>query len=243
MKSKTTLILCAALLSAAIAVTAMTASTLAQTRTVGVQEDEWYKYGNITVNWESENPEATPPDYLVEMNETEWWNMTITDITDTNVTIDWVAHLTNGTDVPGTDYIDIETGNSNESMFMIISKGLEEGDSVYEGEYTEWLINETIPRTYPDGARHTNHINITEDEGNAMNLYWDNETGVIVEWTESSFTGGDFPTSWNMTFILIDSSVWVVPEFNAPATILAALTATTAAAVIGKRKPGKKQAL
>jgi hypothetical protein len=243
MKSKTTLILCAALLSAAIAATAMTASTLAQTRTEGVQEGEWYKYGNITVNWESENPEATPPDYLVEMNETEWWNMTITDITDTNVTIDWVAHLTNGTDITGTDYIDIETGNSTESMFMIISQGLEEGDSIYEGEYTEWLINETIPRTYPDGDRYTNHINITEDEDNAMNLYWDNQTGVMVEWTESSYIGGDFPTSWNMTFIIIDSSVWVVPEFNAPATILAAFTATTAATVIGKRKLGKKQAL
>lgn len=243
MKTKTTLILCAALLSAAIAATAMTASTLAQTRTVGVQEGEWYKYGNITVNWESENPEATPSDDLVLMNATEWWNTTVTHVTETMVNFSYVQHFTNGTEITGEDYVDIESGNSTESMFMIISKGLEEGDSVYEGEYTEWLINETIPRTYPDGDRYTNHINITEDADNAMNLYWDNETGVIVEWIESSFIGGDFPTSWNMTFIIIDSSVWVVPEFNASAAILATLTATTAAAVIGKRKLGKKQAL
>ena len=132
---------------------------------------------------------------------------------------------------------------------MIISADLNENDAIYtSGYYSDWLINETITRTYPDGVRETNHINITYamnytippdievDYFYSINLY-DRATGIIVENNfEIINQTGEYLTAWSLDLKITESSVWVIPEFSTWLAWLAAIGMATIAVILGKRK-------
>lgn len=69
---------------------AMVVTSSAQPRIVGVNVGDWFKYGDITVTWSSNDPNATfpPPGYegWEELNETEWMLISVEDIFSTNIT-------------------------------------------------------------------------------------------------------------------------------------------------------------
>lgn len=126
--------------------------------------------------------------------------MSVTSIVGTNITVQTKEHFINGTERIRLGFIDIDTGeSSNETAettditFMIISANLNVNDTIYtSGDFSTWKLNETIVRTYPDGERSTNHLNMTVeysvifnqteiDYYHSMNWYWDRSTGIIVE--------------------------------------------------------------
>lgn len=219
----------------------------AQTRIVGVSEGNWFKYGEITVNWSSNDPNATfpPPGYegWEELNETEWMLMTVADVYGTNITIQTVQRFKNGTEKTESGDIDI-TGDGNMTIWAI-SANLDAGDTVYASEaYSEWRINETIVRTYPDSVRDTNHLNMTVEQSetdyyyyNSMSFYWDKPTGIIVEiyydWINQT---GEYLTTWSMLFRITESNVWVVPEFPTWTSILLVFIVITTAIGLYKRR-------
>jgi hypothetical protein len=242
------------LLLSAIIITA-----LAQARIVGVTEGEWYKHSEITVEWNTNDTSATfPPsgwEWIEEWNQTEWMTSNVATITSTNITALITQHFKNDTEKTRIGWIDIDTGNSsqltNETMdmaFMYISANLEENNTIYTtGYYSNWKINETITRIYPDGTRNTNHINITYgySYSNAitfyyyysMNYYWDRNTGILVEWTiQSTNHTNQYLTTWSVTSKITESNIWTVPEFPVELSTLLALMALTTTVIIYKRK-------
>jgi len=194
---------------------AMVVTSSAQPRIVGVSEGDWFKYGEITVSWSSNDPNATVPDHLNESNETEWLYGVVADVYGTNITIQTVAHYRNGTEKTESGYVDIDTGDGNMTIWAI-SANLEANDTVYTSvDYSTWRINETIVRTYPDGVRDTNHLNMTVEQSetdyyyyNSMRFYWDKPTGIIVEvyydWINQT---GDYLTTWSMLFRITESNI------------------------------------
>lgn len=236
------LFLCALLLLAA------TAS--AATRVPGVAPTDWFMYADVFFNWYSNDPNATIPWYLRDFNETQWLMVTITDVQGTNVTAHQVQHFKNGTDKQSDGYIDVDTGNGVNLTQWIIAADLNPNDTLYTtGWYANWKINETIPRTYPDGPRQTNHINITMSGsiGNAtirfsQNLYWDRPAGVMTEGSFDYLNQTEvYLTTMSYGLRITDSNVWTIPEFPTWTPILILLVTITSAAAIHKQKLRKKQ--
>jgi hypothetical protein len=235
------------------------ALALAQPRTVGVFEGEWFRHGEISVNWESNDTSASFPPYgwewLEEWNETEWMTVTVESISGTNITSEVTQHFNNGSDKIRPGWIAIDSGNSsdytNDTMdmtFMLISANLDENDTLYtSGDFSSWTINETITRNYPDTIRETNHLNLTWEYSysnfisvyyyHSMNYYWDRSTGILVEWSMQVINHtGQYLTNWSIFSRITDSSVWVIPEFHHAVSLLFGIIITTAVVISVKRK-------
>lgn len=217
---------------------ALVTKASAQTRTVGVSVGNSFKYG-FTVSWSSNDPSATPPSNLKNVNETQWMQVAVTAVSGTNITGKLTDHFKNGTEIASDGWINIDTGDSVNLTTWFISANLAAGDLMYTlSPYNTSAINETITRTYPNGARDTDHVNSTGVSTSffanlsiATNLYWDKSTGVLVELsTGESNQTGTYTTTWSEDVQITDSNVWTVPEFptwTTPLIMLIALTSTT----------------
>ena len=233
---------------------------LIKPRTVGVNIGDWFKYGDITVNWSSNDPNATfpPPgwEWLETMNDTEWMLLSVVSGTvDTYIGLQATEHFKNDTERIRSGFITIDTGNSsqttNETLdmtFMVISADLDANDTIYTLQYSTYRINETIVRTYPDGVRDTNHLNMTWEYSwtineteyyfyQTLNFYWDRSTGIFVEeYFEGINQTGMYLTTWSCLARITESNVWVVPEFPTWTSILLILVVLTVAIAIFKRR-------
>lgn len=231
--------------------------TVAQERTVGVAEGDWFTY-ELDAIWNSTDPDTPfpPLDYgdWEIMNGTEWVKMTITGVSGTNISFQYLTHYKNGTEEIGYGYIDVDTGEEADGALTVISANLGVNDSIYaSGDYSTWAINETVTRTYPDGVRETNHINMTYEFSwttnelhyrlyQSINLYWDKETGILAEDSfEITNQTGPYLTTWAVTSRITDSSAGVIPEFPAGSSMLAIAVIVTVIAISIERRLIKNQ--
>lgn len=223
-------------------------------RTVGVNVGDWFKYEEIDVTWSSNDPNASKAWYGMDLemyNQTEWVRVEVTEVSGTNVTIQTVSHFKNDTEEIGSGWIDVDTGDGVNATSTFISANLNEGDAIYTaGNYSNWFINETITREYPDSTRETNHINITIGPYNytmppdteiyylySMNFYWDRTTGVMVEDRfEVVNQTGQYLTTWSMSFKITEANTWVVPEFPSFLILPLFMLATLLVTIIHRKK-------
>ena len=230
----------------------------AQDRIVGVSVGDWFKYGDFTVSWCSNDPWylTFPPairEYLKEMNETEWMLMSVQNISwDKWVFLEIVKHFKDGTERTENGSINIETGTGIMNG-RIVSANLNVNDTIYTGSpFSTWKIDETIVRTYPDGERETNHLNMTRkmeiirhmDDSmingtlcEFINYYWDRSTGILVEHSyEEVEQVGEYLTTLSMSYRITESNVWTVPEFPTWTSMLLIFIVLTVAITIYKRR-------
>jgi hypothetical protein len=216
---------------------ALVVAASAQTRTVGVSVGNKFRY-SVTVNWSSNDPSSKPSSYLVDANNTQWLEVTITAISGTNITGQTTKHYKNGTEITMGGWVDVNTGGGENITSVIISANLAAGDSVYPS--SPYNINETVPRTYLSGVRDTNHLNTTYSSGTQSypsNLYWDKSTGVGVEQLqEATNKTGTYTTTASLDTQIISSDVWNVPEFPTWTPTLLILIALTSAIIVIARQ-------
>jgi hypothetical protein len=226
---------------------ALVVATSAQTRTIGVGVGNTFTYG-VTVSWSSNDTTATPPSYLVDANNTQWAELTITAISGTNVTGQTTVLYKNTTQITSGGWADVNTGSGENLTVLIISANLAKGDSIYNSsQYNTETINETVSRTYLSGPRDTNHINVSTLSGTqsmTTDYYWDKSTGVAVELLRG-FTNqtGAYTTTWSEDLQITNSNVWTVPEFPTWTSALLILIAVTSATIIIARKRQPKRPL
>jgi hypothetical protein len=233
-------------LTATFLLLALVAEASAQTRTAGVSAGNTFTY-SPTVSWSSNDPTATPPSTLVVLNNTQWVQLSITAISGTNVTVQMTVHYKSGTENTTGGWVDVNSGAGENITAYVISANLAAGDSVYTSSpyNTTWIINETVPRTYSGVERETNHWNTTSSGGGQsypINLYWDKQTGVLVEMLlETTNQTGAYTTTASEDLQITSSNVWTVPEFPTwtPA-LLTLIAATSAATVIARQRQPKR---
>ena len=240
------------------------ACVIAENRVAGVALGDWFRYGDfeafLNTNDPSPSPQFTYPSslkFLNEANETEWIVMSVENISYMHpfpyvaVFLSKTKHFRNGTDIIESGFVDIYAGLGN-MTFQIISANLSVDDSVYAEIYSDHRIDKTVNRTYPSGVRETNHIctvresNVTkflnsESVNGTFNetqdYYWDKATGVLVEYSYySSEEVGNWSSSWLMSYTLIESSTWVVPEYPTFLVVLAVSIAVTVSLPLHKRR-------
>lgn len=221
---------------------ALVVAASAQTRTVGVFVGNNFSY-NATVFWRSNDTSATPPSDLVEANNTQWLNFTVTDISGTNITAQITGLYKNGTEATPIDgWKDVNTGSGNLTMFFI-SANLASGDLVYTSSTA--TINETVSRTYSGVERETNHLNMIIPDGTqttGVDIYWDKSTGVLVEMLqETTNQTGTYTTTTSEDLQIISSDLWIVPEFPTWTPALLMLVALTSATIVIARQKQPKR--
>jgi hypothetical protein len=183
-----------------------------------------------------------------EAKAIDWTQITITSISGSSVTAQILTQFKNGTQQSGTGVTDVATGEGNLTMFLI-SANLNPQDQIYSNN-NAGIINETIAITYPSTERQVNHQEITMyydvtqeelsgfnitgplEQTNTQNIYWDKQTGSLVEMSYDMTTRSEeINADISVKVKLIESNVYTVPEFPTMLIVIAIVVLTSMVAV------------
>jgi len=154
----------------------------------GVSPGNKFTYSFSAFFWNYTNPNAAPPADIVELNKTKSITITVTKIFGLVVFLNITRLFDNGTETPPTeDFVNIMSGSSNNAWGLIASPKLMTNNIVYPLGDINFTINDTESRTYPFGVREAAHssVNTTNVVGTVYSfddLYFDQKTGVMLEW-------------------------------------------------------------
>lgn len=204
-------------------------------QTVGVSEGDWAEYDC----YPSTNGTLYHPSW-----NTTWMNITVLDVSGTNITFQSIVRYANTTEVTTITVLDVVTGQANAtySPCLFIAANLTQGDLIYTNPSSGPVpqgatINETISREYLGETVEVNHLNITTSwttENDTVtlsySLYWYRATGMLAEMSIYILEQQDVgPATWSKLEVVI------IPEFP-PALILPLFMIATLITVwLGKR--------
>jgi hypothetical protein len=190
-------------------------SALATEYTPGVSVGDEFTFethGYFTTN----DPTAVCPSQVLNQNATEWFRVTITNVTDNAVYSTMTTHYKNGTEDISQSYANWSAGQV--INFQMLAANLKAGDRLgnLPGVGT---INETVTRHYANSDRETNVYDITIVSGDTNDhgiFYFDKQTGIPVEFTDTQVTSGQYTTTTVMTHQIIETNRWdaAIPEFD-----------------------------
>jgi hypothetical protein len=218
----------------------MVTSTRALVYTPGVTPGGDFFYG-ITAFWSSTDEYASIPPEVLNVNQTESFEVRISNVTGSNITIFWALYFKNGSNpIADRGLVDIDTGVSYGGFAAIIAGNLNAHEVIHPLGADGITINETVIRTYESGNRETNRIvietrNATTGVTGRVDRYFDKETGILVESHETT-TSADLKTTTVETWKLKETNGWVVPEFPSVLILPLLMAITIIAAIAYKKK-------
>lgn len=192
---------------------------------VGVKAGDWARY-DVSVIWESTDPNIPTPSFLQELEEQDWFSITVQSVSGKMITAQQLIHLNNGTDLPPeTIQGDISTGSGGVTAFFS-PKDLSEGNMIPG----LWAINETISRNYAGLTRDVNHLSkhLTESDEPLRidsydfgisditwdwDYYFDRATGIICEVSYIFFAdNGTHTMNLSIKYTMIETNLWSLPQ-------------------------------
>jgi hypothetical protein len=95
---------------------------------------------------------------FLELNMTDWYKVTVTDVSGSDVSLNITWRYTNGTEFKSTSSINVETGicYPTNGFYPIYAANLKANDFLRPHGPDRSTINETSTRQYASGARETN---------------------------------------------------------------------------------------
>lgn len=199
---------------------------------------------------------------MQDCNETEWKSVSVQNITSygvypqpltTIISLQELQHFKNGTEITLDESVDLYYGTQYVT-YSVIAANLTVGDEIYKSNhYMGQRITQTLNRTYGDVVRQTNFVNFTRIHTNftrpmdsytvtgtydeIINSYWDRASGVLVEFSDRNIEQVEnYTTTWSWSYRLIESNVWIVPEYSTLPLILLTFVTLTTAMITYKRK-------
>jgi hypothetical protein len=218
----------------------MVASTRALVLTPGVEMGEVFSYG-VTAYWSSSDEYASIPKEISDYNQTDTFEVRISNVTGSNVGLFWAIYFKNESYFGEHGTVDVDTGEGYGSFVQIIAGNLNEGNLIHPLGTDAITINQTVLKSYESGSRETNRIlleyyNATTGGSERDDLYFDKAIGILVESHETvTYTDQDSTTTTTISWEIKSSNAWVIPEFPS-AVILPILMAVTVAAAIAYKK-------
>ena len=193
----------------------------AKTVVAGVAAGDTFTYG-IKGFANKIDANATIPDSCSQLNMTDWYKVTITNVTEDEVYFSAIWRFINGTENVKTGKVDIETGlNNSVDFWAIYASGLQANDRARPLGIEGLTINETKTRIYKGVERETNSITLervlydyddptlTRTLNDYLSIHFDRQTGMLVELTDSQLYS-DPAIHLMLEWRIIDSSVWNV---------------------------------
>jgi hypothetical protein len=203
-------------------------TSLAQTAPVGVNKGNTFTY-DVKGLWSSSNSSLTPGENMLQLNETEYFKVAITDISGSDVSMHTTWAFRNGTDVETDSHINVATGSYDYYFWAIFPANLNVGDMIHPYGMDKITVNGTDTRYYNSSSRETNRFLVTGEFASTdnasrrtysdyMTVHFDKQTGMLVEIY-------DFKTYTNPEYT--ETTIWEMIDTNAfdnsgfPMTIMA----------------------
>jgi hypothetical protein len=184
----------------------------------GVKAGDTFTY-ELEGLWESDDPNATISDAILDLNMTDWYQVTITNVSDPEILLHTVWRFKNGTELEADGRMDIETGFSSGGFWAIYAANLDAGELTHPQGPDQVIVNSTVTSEYPSGSRETNRLLLTAQYYNVNDpsriysdfrtIQFDKQTGILVDFRNQNIYNSPEKTEtilWKLT----DSNVWTV---------------------------------
>jgi hypothetical protein len=206
----------------AVSVAAVVYATLPSAKkvTVGVHVGESFTY-SITGSCSDPVPDSLYPGFY-QLNDTQYYEVTITSIEGSSVSLktDWV--FINGTDIPQQQTIDLSNGVMADpyGFSFLYPANLKVKDMIYPINNTV-PINATVTQTYASGARESAYYHVGTTQFFAQDptqstqrilydeVYIDQQTGIMTNFSEIQEYNSP-SLELQVIYSLTNSTVWDV---------------------------------
>jgi hypothetical protein len=209
----------------------------AQVAIVGVTKGNTFTY-NYRVNWNSTDPNAIVPATNGDLNNTNFIQLRIINVTNTAINIDFVRTFKNATVVTQNGNVDVNSQVIGIPYgTLIIRANANPNERIYPagGHAT---LNETSLRTYSMGEVETIHYLLSTDSSTnseKTEIYYDRATGAALEYNfETTEKSGTFVTTTQVTMMI--NSWNVIPEFQTTVFLAGLLIIPVIVAIIVKKR-------
>jgi hypothetical protein len=216
---------------------AVIGTVTAQIAIVGVTKGNTFTY-NYYISWNSTNPTAVVPAAYVDLNNTNFVQLRIINVTNTAINIDFVRTFKNGTTITQNGNVDVNSQVIGIPYgTLIIRANANPNERIYPagGHAT---LNETSLRTYSMGEVETIHYlsstnSSTNDE--KTEIYYDRATGAALEYNfVTTEKLGTFVTTTQVTMMI--NSWDVIPEFPTTVFLAGLLIASAIVSIVVKKR-------
>ena len=212
----------ALILAVVLALIIFLGSPSSQELAPGVKAGDEFVY-DIRTTWSSTDENATLDEYYVQLNMTESYKITVTDVNGSKVCLSTLWRFTNGTEVAGTSTLNVLTGTAypSNAFWGIYAANLDENNRIRPSGSTQAIVNETTTKDYTSGTREINVVSVSEQYYDAddptysttwtdyMNIKFDKQKGMLVEFHDISIFNKPSQT-YTISWILLETNVWDV---------------------------------
>jgi len=170
---------------------------------------------------DANDPNATLPAGLLQLNMTDWYRVTITLVSSSEVHFNTTWRFVNGTEIDRAGKVDLLTGKDNQEFWAIYPANLSINNLVRPLGTDGLIVNDTEVKTYKEGPRNTNVMTLNtqfvdvEDPTLSRtyldNLYvhFDKLTGMLVELRDIKLYS-DPQVILTYVWEIKDSNVWAI---------------------------------
>ncbi len=173
--------------------------SLAQNRTIGVKQGDTFVF-NANYSGSDSSPS------WIENTKIEQVTVTVNDVSGLRVSYTTSYQLENGSTLSGGD----SSYTPEERSTWFYYANLNVNDLLFTSSDLNAKVNETVIRTYPEGAREINHVIWSAGTG-SYNIYFDRKIGVLVDMSFEDSAGN---VTHSIRYTLKESNVYTVPEFS-----------------------------
>ena len=195
---------------------------------VGVANGDVFRY-SYTCYFNSNDPHAVPPSSFSTINQTNYFMINVTGVSDSSVNFNTILLDVSGSSHLGVCSMNVGTGvastsgyagPTDASNFYFMARNVGMMGRMFPSSLVSPTINGTLMMNYAGMSRLTNHLTTsTNQNGTSVNsdYYFDQATGMMVQWRQQSIqTSNNFVTNSTQIMKINSSSIWVVPEFPVP---------------------------
>lgn len=196
------------------------AQTSTANPTLNVGDTFTYKLAGSSVLGSAD---AVTPEEFMQYNNTDYYQVTVTGINGSQVSIDTTWQFNNGTQITSPQIIDLSTGASADltGFRYLYPSNLNVTDLLYPKETSGLIVNSTSTQKFANSSRVTNYwsidnqfVDTSDQTGNTMRddfiaVYFDKPTGMLDKLTRIEFFTNpeiELTITWQLT----SSNVWAV---------------------------------
>ncbi len=164
---------------------------------------------------------SSTPEKFYDFNKTDYYRVTITAVSDpiVNFTTSW--RFSNGTQISGAHYINVETGDNDEEFWAIYAANLTVGSLVRPTGIDGAIVNSTDIESFASGDREYNLMQLQSQFTNLddptystmymdyIYVHFDTKTGMLIELSEIKIYN-DPSLILRLVWKLVDTNVWTV---------------------------------
>ncbi len=218
-----------------------TVISFAQTRVPGVTAGMEFTYSQSSL-WLSSDASLQQPAGLVDVNMTDYYKVTVTEVSGSNVSTHIRWHFTNSTDIEKDGSVSVETTAYQGGFWLIVGSELNATDRVHPNSAQDFsTINETVAWNYGAYQRSANHLSLVfaneksdfPDSNYVENVdtYFDRQTGALVQ-LEDTHTNSNPLTTLKVTWRLISQNAWASSDIQQDMSLQVIISAAAVVIIV-----------